>query len=230
MLATMSEEARTVRLEVFSDYTCPWCYIGWARLDEALDRVGDEIDVEVEWRPFEIHPDVPPEGMPVEDLPYPPDVWARMQEALRANAEAEGLEVGRRPKVSNTHRALAAGAYAQAEEPERFADFHQALFEAYFAEGRDLGDPEVVDDLASGAGLDVARMGRALESGRYDEAIRRAGLDARRMGISGTPTFVFDRRLAASGAQPVEVLVGAFEQARELRADVEEDSDQEEKR
>lgn len=216
MLATMSDEARTIRLEVFSDYTCPWCYVGWARLEKALDRLPDEIDVDVEWRPFEIHPEVPAEGMSVEELPYPPDVWTRMQEALRAHAEAEDLEVANRPKVSNTHRALAAGAYAQSREPERFPDFHRRLFEAYFAEGRDLGDPEVIDDLASGAGLDVARMREALDSGRYDETIRRTGVDARRMGITGTPTFVFDRRLTASGAQPVQVLVGAFERAREL--------------
>ncbi|MDX1493902.1 MAG: DsbA family oxidoreductase [Longimicrobiales bacterium] len=212
----MSDDARTIRLEVFSDYTCPWCYVGWARLEKALERLPDGVEAEVEWRPFEIHPEVPPDGMPVEELPYPPDVWARMQEALRQNAEAEGLEVGQRPKVSNTHRALAAGSYAQAEEPERFPAFHEALFRGYFAAGRDLGDPEVVRALAGEAGLDVDAMESALEEGRYESAIEATGADARRMGITGTPTFVFDRRLAASGAQPTDVLLSAFEQAAEL--------------
>lgn len=209
----MSDAAPPIRLEVFSDYTCPWCYVGWSRLEKALERLPSDVEVDVTWRPFEIHPEVPEEGMPVEALPYPPDVWERMQEALRRNAEAEGLEVGRRPKVSNTHKALAAGTYAQAEEPERFADFHERLFKGYFAEGRDLGDPEVVADLAEASGLDVARMQDALAEGRYEEAIREAGHDARLMGITGTPTFVFDRRLAASGAQPTEVLLTAFEEA-----------------
>lgn len=217
MLATMSDETNAIRLEVFSDYTCPWCYVGWARLEQALGQLPDDLQVDVEWRPFEIHPDVPAEGMPVEELPYPPEVWERMQEALRQNAEAEGLDVGQRPKVSNTHRALAAGAYAQAEEPERFPDFHERLFKGYFAEGRDLGDARVVEELAGDAGLDLERMSEALAEGRYETAIRETGEDARRMGITGTPTFVFDRRLAASGAQPTEVLVGAFERAKEMR-------------
>lgn len=212
MLAAMNE-ARAIRLEVFSDYTCPWCYIGWARLEKALAELPDDLRVDVEWRPFEIHPEVPADGMPVSDLPYPPDVWDRMQEALRQSAEAEGLEVGKRPKVSNTHRALAAGAYAQAEEPDRFPDFHRRLFEGYFAEGRDLGDPDVVRDLAGEVGLDVQRLGAALEDGRYDGAIQDTAADARRMGITGTPTFVFDRRLAAAGAQPSDLLLEAFARA-----------------
>jgi len=209
----MEAVTRAVRLEVFSDYTCPWCYVGWARLEKALAGLPDEVSVDVEWRPFEIHPEVPLAGMPVEDLPYPPDVWARMQDALRRSAAAEGLDVGKRPKVSNTHRALAAGAYAQAEEPERFAGFHRRLFEGYFAEGHDLGDPAVVCRLATEADVDVSRMIEALDEGRYESTIKDTAHDARVMGISGTPTFVFDRRFAASGAQPTETLVRAFERA-----------------
>ena len=128
----METVIRTVRLEVFSDYTCPWCYVGWARLEKALASLPETVVAEVEWRPFEIHPEVPTEGMPVENLPYSSEDWARMQEALRLSAEAEGLDVGKRPKVSNTHRALVAGAYVQTEEPSRFPDFHELLFKAYF--------------------------------------------------------------------------------------------------
>ena len=209
--AVANSEAVVVRLEVFSDYTCPWCYIGWARLEKALARLPDHVHVELEWRPFEIHADVPLEGMPVENLPYAPDVWARMQEALNESAASEGLDVGKRPKVSNTHRALAAGAYAQSEEPKRFAVFHEALFKGYFADGRDLGDPHVVDDLAAAAGLDVNRMREALQMGAFEEALKETSRDARLMDITGTPTFVFDRRFATSGAQPTEVLLQAFE-------------------
>lgn len=151
--------------------------------------------------------------MPVEDLPYPPDVWARMQEALRASAAAEGLEVGRRPKVSNTHRALAAGAWAQSSASDLFPDFHERLFRAYFAEGHDLGDPVVVDRIAADAGLDVDAMTAAVDSGACESALTEATNDARLMGITGTPTYVFDRRFATSGAQPPEVLARAFEAA-----------------
>jgi len=220
---TMPKPAPTlnepVRLEVFSDYTCPWCYVGWARLEKALAALRDDVSVVVEWRPFEIHAEVPIEGMPVEDLPYAPDAWARMQEALRASAAEEGLDVGKRPKVSNTHRALAAGSYAQETEPDHFPAFHERLFKGYFAEGRDLGDAAVVDDLAADAGLDVDAMREALDDGRYEAALAAASNDARMMGITGTPTFVFDRSIATSGAQPVEVLLRAFEAAVKQRTE-----------
>lgn len=204
-----------IRLEVFSDYTCPWCYIGWARLEKALAMLPEEREVDVTWRPFEIHPEVPIEGMPVEELPYPPDVWARMQESLKAAAATEGLEVGKRPKVANTHRALVASAFVQARAPSEFAAFHEGLFAAYFANGRDLGDPDVIDDVAMNAGVDVEAMSRALESGEFESSVSSTAADASAMGISGTPTFVFERRLAASGAQPAEVLLQAFDSVAE---------------
>ena len=72
----MTATRTTVNLDVFSDYTCPWCYVGWARLESALRRVPEGVNVDVRWRPYEIHAEVPPEGMPVEDLPYPPAVGA----------------------------------------------------------------------------------------------------------------------------------------------------------
>jgi predicted DsbA family dithiol-disulfide isomerase len=203
----------TVHLEVFSDYTCPWCYVGWARLESALSRVPEGVTVDVHWRPYEIHAEVPPEGMPVEDLPYSPEQWARMQEALRRSAAEEGLEVGKRPKVSNTHRALMAGEYARVEEPDSFAAFHEALFKGYFAEGRDLGERYVVEDIARSSGLDVERMTRALDAGEYEDAITATTATARQLGITGTPTFVFDRRFAAVGAQPAEALLQAIEAA-----------------
>ena len=211
----MTSAPRTVHLDVFSDYTCPWCYVGWARLESALRRVREGVDVHVRWRPYEIHAEVPPEGMPVEDLPYSPEQWAQMQEALRRSAAEEGLEVGMRPKVSNTHRALMAGEYARVEERERFPGFHEALFKGYFAEGRDLGDPDVVEDIARSCGLDVDRMTKALNEGEYESAITETTDTARRLGITGTPTFIFDVRFAAVGAQPAEVLLQAIDAALE---------------
>jgi len=182
-----------IRLEIFSDYTCPWCYVGWARLEKALGRLPSDISVEVA-----------------------ADVWAHMQESLRANAGAEGLEVGNRPKVSNTHRALLAGAWAQAEQSGAFPTFHERLFVGYFAEGRDLGDPAVVDDLAASAGIDVEAMRMAIDRGAWASTLADTTADARAMGITGAPTFVFDRRFATSGAQPVDVLLRAFEAAGEV--------------
>ena len=199
-----------VRVDVFSDYTCPWCYVGWARLEKAIAALPDEVETEVWWHPLEIHPEVPPEGMPVEELPYPPDVWERMQEALRQSAAAEGLEVGNRPKVSNTHRALMAGAYAQEEEPERFAAFHEGLFRAYFAEGNDLGSDEVLLDVAEVAGLEMDAFRSALAEGSHEAVLAETSRLAAELRIASTPTFVFGQRYAAVGAQSAELLAEAI--------------------
>jgi predicted DsbA family dithiol-disulfide isomerase len=193
-------------VSVYSDYTCPWCYIGSARLDQLREELADEVELRVEWKPFEIHPEVPREGMPVEALPYPPEQWRMMVENLRRQAEAEGLAMADRPRVGNTHRALAASAYVQAEEPARFEQFHNALFRAYFGEGHDLADPAVLRDLAAGSGVDAERMDAALEQGRFEETLRDTTATARRLGITGTPTYVFGDRYGAVGAQPVEEL------------------------
>lgn len=209
-----NETARPVLpVSVYSDYTCPWCYIGSARLDRLKEGLRGEVDLRVEWKPFEIHPEVPQEGMPVEALPYPKAQWEAMMANLRRQAEAEGLEMSNRPLVANTHRALVASVYAQAEEPERFEAFHEGLFRAYFGEGRDLGDPAVVRTVAARSGLDAERMEAVLEEGRYEAALRETTATARRLGITGTPTFVFGERYGAVGAQPVEELRRVAERA-----------------
>ncbi|HEV2148909.1 MAG TPA: DsbA family oxidoreductase [Longimicrobiaceae bacterium] len=199
-------ERPVLRVSVYSDYTCPWCYIGSGRLDRLREELGDRAELRVEWKPFEIHPEVPEEGMPVSALPYPREQWERMVEHLRREAAREGLEITSLGKVANTHRALVASAYVQAEEPERFPEFHDALFRAYFGEGRDLGDPAVVGEVARESGVDAERMEKALREGRYEGALAETTATAHRLGITGTPTFVFDERYAAVGAQPVEEL------------------------
>ena len=209
----------SVRVEVFSDYTCPWCYVGWARFERAMRQLPDGVIADVDWRPFEIHPEVPMGGMPFEDLGYPADRWASMQEALRASAASEGLIVGNRPKVSNTRRALMAGAWVQADLPDLFPAFHERIFVGYFDEGRDLGDVQVIDSLAASVGIQVNQMNEALDQGGWEAALYDTAADARKMGITGTPTFVFNRSLAIYGAQPVDVLLRAFEKAKDLQTD-----------
>lgn len=210
----MQQTHAPIPVAVYSDYTCPWCYIGLARLEALRSEMAGTAELTVQWKPFEIHPEVPADGMPVAALGYPPEHWEMMMANLRRAAEAEGLAMANRPKVSNTHRALVASAYAQAEEPEHFERFHHALFRAYFGEGRDLGDPAVVRDVARRSGLDVERMDGALAAGSYEAALRETTEEARRRGITGTPTFVFADRYAAVGAQPAEELRRVVERVR----------------
>lgn len=196
---------------VFSDYTCPWCYIGAARVDRLRHELADVVDLRIEWKAFEIHPEIPSDGLPVSALGYSEEQWRAMTDNLRRQAEMEGLIIAEHSRLANTHEALAAGEYAQAEEPARFADFHLALFHAYFGESRNIADRAVLADVAGAAGLDVDRLLAALRTGRYEPTLSENTAAARRLGVTGTPTFIFGGRYAAVGAHPVEELKRAVE-------------------
>ena len=172
--------------------------------------------LEVLWRPFEIHPEVPPAGLPLSSIGYEPAELAAMMEHLRRQAAAEGIDFAPRSPASllvNTHRALAASVYGQTEELERFAAFHQAIFRANFCDNRNIGDPAVLRELATVAGLDAAGMDAALETGTGDVALRDAATTARRRNITAVPAFVFDDGSVIVGAHPAAALVQAAEQA-----------------
>lgn len=206
-------ERPVLNVSVYSDYTCPWCYIGAARLDQLKEALADSVELRTEWKPFEIHPEVPQEGMSVDQLPYPRAQWETMVAHLRQQAASEGLEMRELKTVANTHRGLVASAYAQAEEPEHFEAFHHNLFRGYFGEGRNIADPAVLREIARESGVDVERMEEALDEGRYEHELTDTTATARRLGITGTPTFVFGDRFGAVGAQPVEELRRVAERA-----------------
>jgi predicted DsbA family dithiol-disulfide isomerase len=135
---------------------------------------------------------------------------------LRRQAAAEGIDFAPRSPESllaNTHRALAAGAWAQAEDRERFEAFHGGVFRANFCENRNIGDPAVLREIALAAGLDATRMDTALAAGAGEADLRDAAAEARRRGISAVPAFVFGGREVIIGAHPAAVLLQAAEQA-----------------
>jgi predicted DsbA family dithiol-disulfide isomerase len=186
------------------------------RLERAAELLRGRVRLEPLWRPFEIHPEVPVAGRPLSSLPYTPDELAAMMENLRRHAAAEGLAFAARSPhslLANTHRALAAGAYAQREEPERFAEFHHALFRAAFTEDRNVGDPGVLRAVAAASGLDLARLDAALDAGTYEPALREAAAEARRRGITAVPSFDFGGGRLLVGAHPPEALAQAAERA-----------------
>jgi predicted DsbA family dithiol-disulfide isomerase len=172
--------------------------------------------LDVLWRPFEIHPEVPPAGLPLSRLGYEPAELKAMMEHLRRQAAAEGVDFAPRSPDSllvNTHRALAAGVWAQTEAPERFEAFHHALFSANFTENRNIGDPAVLRAIAAGAGLDGARMDAALVAGAGAADLREAAAAARRRNITAVPAFVFGDSRVIVGAHPAAALVQAAERA-----------------
>ena len=193
-----------ITLDILSDPICPWCYIGKTRLDRALaDRPKHPFAIQ--WHPFQLNPDMPAEGM--DRRTYleakfggkagADEVYGR----IAATARADGIEmnldaIARTPNTIDAHRLIH---WAGLEGRQNAVV--DALFVAYFREGRDIGDREVLSDIADGAGLDAAMIRRLLagDADRDDIATRDAHSRAR--GVTGVPTFVVAGSHVVPGAQ-----------------------------
>ena len=207
-----------MKIEIWSDVVCPWCYIGKRRLERALEDRDDP--VELVWRSFELDPAAPraPTGQLDEALAekYGTSVEeARaMMDGMARTAAEEGLELNferaRRGNTLDAHRLLhfAASRGLQSETKER-------LFRAYMTEGRAISDRDELALLAADVGLDAAEVRAMLDTDRFEQDVRMDQARARQIGIRGVPFFVFDGRLAVSGAQPSQVLRGAIGQLDE---------------
>ncbi len=214
-----------IKLDILSDPICPWCYIGKANLDRALEARPDH-PLNIEWHPFQLNPDMPKEGM--ERREYLETKFGGKESATRvyANiakaAEAAGLAIDfanikRTPNSIDAHRLIH---WAGLEG--RQTAIVSRLFKAYFEEGRDIGDRTILLDIAQGAGLDRAMTDRLFESDADLEEIRSRDLHARDRGVTGVPTFVIANQQVAPGAQPpdlwLRVIDELAEQARKTDA------------
>lgn len=159
--------------------------------------------MDVDWVPFELHPETPPEGKAVE--PAPGGRRAAVYEHLRRLAAEAGLEMKPKRFVSSSRLALEAGEFARAAGPAPFETFHRALLRAYFEEARDIGNLEVLLDVARGAGLDAEALRTALVERRYAAEVDDWTAWAQASGITGTPAFVFNNRFLMVGAQDYSV-------------------------
>lgn len=197
-----------IRLDIFSDPVCPWCLIGKANLDRALEAHPDHPFV-IEWHPFQLNPDMPPEGVNKRDYLAArfggegklDAIHARLSEA----AKAAGLDVNpdtpqRIPNTLNAHRMIH---WAGLEG--RQTAMVSALFRAYWKEGRDIGDVEVLADIATETGMDRAVAARLLATDADADDLRARDADARKKGVSAVPTFLIAQQYVVSGAQPPEV-------------------------
>lgn len=210
-------EKKKLRVEVISDVVCPWCYVGKKRLDAAIAQVADRIEVQVGWNPFQLSPELPPEGRDWEE--YATERFGSLErlKEIHGRLEEVGKEVGipfaydRIRRACNTfdaHRLLwlSFGRGFQHEVAER-------LFRAYFVEGQDIGDREVLVRLGAEAGLEEAAVRAALDGDVGADEVRFGIEEARQLGVQGVPFFVVGGRYGVSGAQPTEVLVQVLEQA-----------------
>jgi predicted DsbA family dithiol-disulfide isomerase len=193
-----------IRLEILSDPICPWCYIGKAGLDAALESRAEH-PFAISWHPFMLNPTMPPEGMDRRDYLQakfgPPERVVRAYLPVQEAAERLSLPmdlgaIRRTPSTLDAHRLIH---WAGLEGVQ--TRVVSALFRAYFAEGRDIGDRAVLADLAAGAGMDRAQVARLLDSDADAEDVRQADATARAHGVQGVPTFVIGGEYVVTGAQ-----------------------------
>jgi predicted DsbA family dithiol-disulfide isomerase len=203
-------------IDVISDAICPWCWIGKAHLDAALEELrGEGLDFAVRWRPFQLNPDMPEEGVVRDEyrarkfgsVERGRELDAQVAEAGRAaGVEFRHALMARTPNTVAAHRVIRAAEAAGVQDA-----VVDRLFRAYFHEGQDIGDAGVLDALAAEAGLPgMAAMLAGAE--HRDEVLAEDGA-ARRAGISGVPSFLMDRHLLFSGAMPGPRMAAAFRQA-----------------
>ena len=210
-----------MRIDVWSDIACPWCYIGKRRLESALGSFEHGEDVEVVWHSFELDPSAP--VPPVERSSAAlarkygggPEQIAAMQERVAGLAAQEGLDyrldetlhLNTRDAHRLLHLALEEGG------PGLQDRLKEALLDAYFVRALDVTDHALLREVAGRAGLDGAAVDRVLGSDEYDDAVEADVRQARAYGANGVPFFVVDGRYGISGAQPTEVFAGTLDQA-----------------
>lgn len=206
-----------MRVDIWSDVICPWCYVGKARFEKALGSFAHRDEVEVVYHSFELDPGAP-RGQRESNLAMlskkfgksPAEALA-MDGQVGSLARAEGLGFDSARPVGNTfdiHRVLHLGLDRGVQHA-----LLGAVNEAYFAQARDVFDRDILAEVAASAGLDGAEVGTVFDGDAYTEEVRQDERQARQIGINGVPFFVFDMALGASGAQPAALFTSALNQA-----------------
>jgi predicted DsbA family dithiol-disulfide isomerase len=207
-------------LAFVSDVACPWCAIGLASLEQALARVAGEIAVNLHFEPFELNPEMGPEG--AETVAYlarkygrTPAQVAEGQERIRARGAAVGFAFGKRERVWNTFDAHRLLHWAAREGKARA--LKRALLKAYHGEGRNPGSADVLVELAGAVGLDAARARAIVEGNEFAGAVRERERHWRERGVAAVPTLIVDDARVIEGGQPPEVFEQAIRQAAASR-------------
>jgi len=217
--------SETIRVDVWSDIACPWCYIGKHRFAEGLEvfrRQHPDVEVELESHSYELAPDTPEnyagsevdflvkhKGMPAEQV-------EQMLAQMTAMAEAEGIVFDfarlRHANTRRAHRVL-----HLAKEQDLQAELMERLFRAYFAEGREVSDADTLAELGEEVGLDPDEVREAFDDEAFEEAVDRDITRARMLGANGVPFYLFDQQYAVSGAQPAATFAEVLDRVLELQ-------------
>ena len=205
-----------VTIDIVSDVVCPWCYLGKSNLEKALQGYGDPVIIR--WHPFQLDPTIPREGVDRKTYmakKFPdPSYLQNAHERLVSLGKAQGLKfdfeaIEKSPNTLDAHRLI-----QWAGENGTQDQIVDALFKAYFEQGRDIGDPTVLIEIATAHGFVKSEIEKKLMGDDDITSVRAEIEEAQRLGISGVPFFIFNRKLAASGAQPPDQLLAAIKQAQ----------------
>ncbi len=210
--------AQPLKIDFVSDIACPWCAIGLTSLQSALAHLGDTVDAHITVHPFELNPQMGPQGEAIVDYlgkkyGRTPEQIAETQEAIRERGASVGFEFGPREYVYNTFDAHRLIHWAGLEGKQ--VPLKVALLRAYHGEGKDPSNHDVLVDAAQKAGLDGDEARRVLDSGAYADDVREEEQRFQSMGIQSVPAIIFNEQYLVSGGQPPEVFEQAIRQILE---------------
>ncbi|NTF32223.1 DsbA family oxidoreductase [Rhizobium skierniewicense] len=210
-------------IDVVSDMVCPWCYLGKARLDLALAEILDEVSVDVNWRPYRLNPDYPPEGVDQqaelekklggkEKVEQAHEMLTQLGKEVGIAFDFDAIKVG--PNTLDAHRL---SLWAHAEGREFQEKVVNGLFRANFEQGLNIGDHAVLADIGEKAGMNRDVVEKLLASDADKDTVVAEIDAAQQMGVSGVPFFILDQKYAVSGAQTKEVLINALRDIARLK-------------
>jgi predicted DsbA family dithiol-disulfide isomerase len=212
-----------MKVDIYSDVACPWCYIGQARFERALAEFGGAEHIEVRYRPYQLDPRAPTDAEPMYDYlarrfgDRGRDIAAHVIGIARGEGLVMDYDRGLSVNTLNAHRLL------MLADRERGAAIQRALvrrlFEAHFAEGRDVGDPRVLAELAGEIGMEPDEARNYLETDEGAGEVQEQIAAAQRLGVNAVPTYVFDDKYVIEGAQPTELFLQALNTIAEEAAD-----------
>ncbi len=203
-----------ISIDVVSDTVCPWCFIGKRRLEKAM-RERPNYDYQIGWRPFQLNPDLASDGMDREQylaLKFGGSERAgQIYDHVRSAGATEDIPfdfdaIRRQPNSFDSHRLIRWATLAGVQD-----GVVEELFHRYFTEGADIGDPEILQQIAAARGMDANEVGRRLREDVDRDQVEAEERVARRMGVNGVPCFIVERKYAVSGAQDPSVLVNVFD-------------------
>jgi len=180
-----------LKITVYSDYICPFCYVGHHR----LLRLRDSYDLKINWCFLEIHPETPKEGEPIDSLDYPSEQWQKMLDNLKRIAAEENIPISTISFITNSKDALLLSEAVKQCGRKIFYDLHEKLFSAYFADGKNIGERSVLTAIAQSCDVDQTVIDSSWTDQRYQQRLLDNFNSARKHNIQSVPSFVFGDRV-----------------------------------